>query len=367
MKNLFICWRPIQIINALYYVFDDMENCRGNSDLIVVNDFYESKEIACRLRETKLFRNVYFVEMEKNRSVLDVFLHTLFPGYFLKKKLGKTFDYQYDQLIASGWNYLVYKFVEANHHKLKVIFSEDGIGSYLGDARFFEFIGPRQRLMKTLLNRGPFSVKIAVQYVALPELCDVEKYDYPIEKLKIDFENKRFVSLVDQVFLTQETQLDAKGKCIILDQLVDNNLCESNSRTKIELYTYISDYLKNVRLICRKHPNDHTDEIEKALYMEYDDSRHPWELIALHSIHDKDILVSFHSTSTVVPKLTFGKEPYVICLYKLMDFTNTDEIIEVDLFFQKVRSQYAEPEKIIIPETIDALRDQLIRLSPEAV
>jgi hypothetical protein len=165
MRVLFICWRPYQIINAINFVVNNIEQAKGNADIIVVDDFRHSEKVYSRIKKENIFNDVFYAKMESERSNVEIIKNLLFPRMFIKNKFGKTFDFKYDTIIASGWNYLVYKFYEVNNKNVRMILFDDGVGSYLGDNRTIEFKGYKQRIVAKFLNRGPFSVKISAQYL----------------------------------------------------------------------------------------------------------------------------------------------------------------------------------------------------------
>jgi len=351
MKTLFICWRPIQLINAVNFVISNYEGSRDNSDLIIVNDFTGSEILYNKIKDLQIFKNVIFTEMEKDRTYLQIIRNFLFTKKYIKDKFGNNYNYSYDKIIASGWNYLVYKFDEVNKHKEKFILLEDGIGSYLGDARKYEFRGAKQRILNILFNKGPYSVKVNIQYLAEPELCEASKYSYPIGRVKLNVSNPNFKEVLSKIFNCSFESGDKKPKYIILDQQVESIYDTFQYETKNEIIKMIISNLKGENIILRKHPNMINDEIDYLEEITVQPCVESWELYALNNIQNTDTLISFHSTALIIPKLLYGKEPNIVCLYKLVPSANKSEFFEIDKFFEKIKLLYKESSKIHIPQS----------------
>ena len=76
-----------------------------------------------------------------------------------------------------------------------------------------------------------------------------------------------------------------------------------------------------------------------------------WEIECQNTITDNHVLVSFFSTASFTPKMLYGKEPYVILLYKMLgvEFFNADELVS------GLQSLYSNPQKVILVENLDKL------------
>ena len=77
-----------------------------------------------------------------------------------------------------------------------------------------------------------------------------------------------------------------------------------------------------------------------------------WEIECQNTITDNHIIVSFFSTASFTPKMLFGKEPYVIFLYKTLgiEFFNANKLVN------SLQSLYNNPKKIILVEDLDQLK-----------
>jgi hypothetical protein len=74
---------------------------------------------------------------------------------------------------------------------------------------------------------------------------------------------------------------------------------------------------------------------------------------------DDRCLVSINSTALFNPKLLFDQEPYIIFVYKLVKLFYDWSLFEgtIKLFVE----EYRDKEKIMIPESIEELREYLDR------
>ena len=83
-----------------------------------------------------------------------------------------------------------------------------------------------------------------------------------------------------------------------------------------------------------------------------------WEIECQNTITDNHVLVSFFSTASFTPKMLYGKEPYVILLYKMLgvEFFNADELVS------SLQLLYSNPEKVILVENFDELHAVIEKL-----
>ena len=75
------------------------------------------------------------------------------------------------------------------------------------------------------------------------------------------------------------------------------------------------------------------------------------DLEAADFVNEDSILISFFSTAAFTPKLLYGKEPYLLFLYKLI----REPVFHADQVVDGLRRCYFRPEKIMVPETITEL------------
>lgn len=359
MRVLFICWRPYQIINAINFVVNNIEQAKGNADIIVVDDFRHSEKVYSRIKKENIFNDVFYAKMESERSNVEIIKNLLFPRMFIKNKFGKTFDFKYDTIIASGWNYLVYKFYEVNNKNVRMILFDDGVGSYLGDNRTIEFKGYKQRIVAKFLNRGPFSVKISAQYLNQDGLINPLNFDYPIIRSELNLHDEMFANTIKRVFGIDQNKKEQSPKVIILDQPIFYENDISNDEIKYKLFEKINNLFSPVPIVYRPHPNQKNIWDGESVNAMLQDTDVPWEFYVMNSITDKDILFSFHSTAITVPKLMFNIEPTVCYLYKIINNLEDREEISFEEYLNKFESLYKAPEKIYIPNSENELEDMI--------
>ena len=112
--------------------------------------------------------------------------------------------------------------------------------------------------------------------------------------------------------------------------------------------------------LLRLHPRDTLPE-DTALSV--DEIRNLWELECIRQIGDDHVLIGAFSTSQFMPKILTGREPTIICTYKLLfSDLSRDPWPEVDRFISAFRKNYSGRDKIFCPETMEELKALLAKL-----
>jgi len=106
LRTAYICYRGFQVLNCPNFVYHNIRDTSGSSDIYIVDEFFAAKDIADRLRKTGIFNNVIFVkDIPDRRFFLNRNLGQLFPEKYLQYRLGlgKGPESDYLQLVTCGW------------------------------------------------------------------------------------------------------------------------------------------------------------------------------------------------------------------------------------------------------------------------
>ena len=146
MKCLYYCTTPFQLLTALNMQFNHIipsEAENEKADIIVANIFKNAEDISRRIKNTKLFNNVYLINEEdhKNHSngfskAFAIARNTMFPGRLLKQQFNcKSIDFlkqKYNVIVSSVFSHTVAALLTLNRNA-EYIMMDDGMASYFGN------------------------------------------------------------------------------------------------------------------------------------------------------------------------------------------------------------------------------------------
>ncbi len=351
MRYLYYCNSTYQLLNVLNLhwhrknaAFEQIEDY--HADVLILNSFAGARPIYEIVKQHDVFDHVRLIDKAYNqgafhsvRTVLDA----LSPAFYMRDKYGISSNEVkdlYDVICAPKYSLVVDQIWRLNE-KAKLHLIEDGIGSYFLDIPF----ASNSRLI-SMFSRNDFH--------------DYEKL-YLVDRSYYLAENKERVVEIpkfDEGYLKQ-----------IREALSSFNVDDCNDRKIF----WLSQFLNNVKfnemvddvldtlvpykddLVFCQHPRNPMKNVHN--FKESDNSQ-IWEfrLLNMDDI-DRKLFISIHSTACFSAKMLYDYEPYVILFYKLGD----DEVTHVTEDFEEVirrfKESYSDPDKIMIPETIDEFKD----------
>jgi hypothetical protein len=363
LRTAFICYRGFQVLNCINFVYNNIRDTAGSSDIYIVDEFFDDKAIADRLRETGIFNNVILVQDIPDRSLsLNRHLGQIFPKKYLQYRLGleKELLADYLQLVTCGWNKLFIRYAEFLQGKdIKTFFLDDGIVSYIGNMRHNEYRGLINKKIKPFFGKGPYSIKIDGLYLNNINQNQSTMIEHVAELPKLLTAKKEFKELLNYVFGYNEKCLNTKY--VFLDQFTNKEIDMEKVVTKEALWGKIAAIVPRGELLIRLHPHDSSKMDLPGVV--FDKKRSLWELVCINEVNDQNVLIGYCSTALITPKFIFDQEPTIICLYKLAEFKNKEKAQEIDNVFMRLRNSYRQKERVIIPESIIELESILKRLA----
>ena len=360
MRNkeyLFLCSTEYAIFNSINAVLQNVGGCKGYADIAIFHRTKNTISISKRLREKKIFSEVYDFSFFGTNNTITLLMLLAFPKYFLNKVCfyGQSFCSKknaYRVLVSQ--NYLFASLFLRIYRKATVFFIEDGLSSYTGRT-----VEPKRRSSSfTLANKIIFKGALEVQKQLLykPEMYTGSAYC--IEELQIpETKNKNFFNLI---FGYKDNTLYKVHKFVYLGTpyygLKDLMINSDDARDNLEYRSrHIVDTMlkgtKENRFIYREHPLESVDKDCYKELCEFDLYNNVWEIECQNTITNQHILVSFFSTALFSPKILYGKEPYLIFLYKILGI----ELFKANELISSLKSAYINPEKIILVKNIDEL------------
>ncbi|MEA5092082.1 hypothetical protein SDC9_12875 [bioreactor metagenome] len=363
MRTAFICYRGFQVLNCINFVYNNIRGTAGSSDIYIVDEFFDDKDIAERLRKTAIFNKVILVKDIPDRSLsFNRHFGQVLPKKYLQYRLGlkKEPISDYKQLVTCGWNKLFIRYAEFLKGKdIKIIFLDDGIVSYVGNMRDNEYPGLINKKIKPFFGKGAHSIKIDELYLNNIAQNQSSMVDHVRELPKLVNAKKEFKELLNYVFGYNEKCLNTKY--VFLDQFTNNDINMEKVISKAALWGKIAAFVPKGELLVRLHPHDTGTMDLPGVF--FDKKRSLWELVCINEVNDKNVLIGYCSTALITPKFIFDEEPIIICLYKLVEFRNKEKAQEIDNVFMQLRESYRRKERVIIPGNITELESVLEKIS----
>lgn len=349
MRYLYYCNSTYQLLNVLNLhwhrqnaAFESIENY--TADLILLNTFPGSSEIADIIRRENCFDRVYSLEKTFNKGVfhtLYTLLDTISPSFFMWDKhhiRKKDIHDRYDVIEAPKYSLVVDQIWRLND-KAYIDLIEDGTASY---DLVIPFRPDSDRIEKARQIMGCKDFRDYRRlYLVNPDLYTGENVERIVKLPKFD---ERYFEHVRTLFVSFN-QYEEKS-IYWLSQFFNN---VKINITIDEVLKELSVYKDDVLFV--QHPRKHLNN--KQGFAETD-GKQIWELQILNmdDVENK-LFISAHSTASYTAKMLYDKEPYLILFYRLGERWVTASTPEFDDFLEKFRNSYRNPEKVMIPESIE--------------
>lgn len=358
-KYLFICSSQYAILNSINAVLNNVEECKSNADIVIFHRTDDMKNLSERIKEDKLFGNVYDFPFINNMNAIMLMLLFVFPKFFLSKmcltdKSLFLVKNRYNVLVSQSQLYAsLFRRIFKN---AEVYLIEDGLSSYTSRT-----VDPLRRsvyfsLANKIFFKGTLLTDVKIQLLYEPKMYSGEIDNIiklPTHNSKNNilynrvFEYKYNFIYNSHIFVYIGTPLYGL-KALMLNP--NKTIDDFDDKCKFIVESAMKAS-KKTEFIYRTHPIENVDEDYYKKYCKFDICNNMWEIECQNTITDNHILVSFFSTAAFTPKLLYSKEPYVIFLYKILgvEFFNADELVYC------LRSTYSNPQKVILPKSIDEL------------
>ena len=355
MRYLYYCNSTYQLLNLMNLHwhrknagFEKIVDYKA--DLLLLNSFDDAPEICKIVLNDGVFDHIFFIDKAYNtgpfHSVVSL-IDALSPAFYMKDKYQiekKEITNKYDVIMAPKYSMVVDQIWKLNKYA-KLHLYEDGIGSYYDDIPF----EPRSAIFKTVnkLQRHGDFWNYESLYVVDKKMFSGK---YPERVKEIPKFNEVYLNHVKELFHDFAFNNYGEKDIFWLSQFLNN---EEYNRMVDEVLQKLLPYKERV-LFCQ-HPRKH---LENKYGFTESDKKQIWEmkLLNMDDINRK-LFVSIHSTACFSAKMLFDFEPYVILFYKLGSLEVAHVSNEFEQTLLKFRNSYRNPEKIMIPESMEELSD----------
>jgi hypothetical protein len=326
--------------------FESIKDYHG--DLILLNTFPGADEIAEIVRKENIFDQVILLQKTFNQGALHK-LYTLLdmvsPSFYMydKHKIRrKEILDRYDVITAPKYSLMIDQIWRLNKHACLDLI-EDGTASY-----------------DLVIDFGPDSPKIdrMRKYVGCNDfrnyrclyLINKDLYTGPNEERvrEVPKYDKDFFEEVRGMFASFYQDFDKD--IYWLSQFFNN---KDFNITIGEILKTLLPYKDDLLFV--QHPRNHLDN---KFGFDETNGKQIWEiqLLEMDDIENK-LFIAAHSTALYSAKTLYDLEPYLILFYRLGERWVTAATPEFDAFLEKFRNSYRDPEKVMIPETLEEFKE----------
>ncbi len=361
----FACTTPYQVIGAISIVLSE----KLEADIFICDTFSGCVELSDRLDDMKIFQNVYCVSYNdikpglikmpsKLASCLIPLLQIIQPERYISRILSE--DVAYETFYMSSRAHikmLLCSVLKKRNAEMKIVFFDDGLGSYqenshaLNAGRWYRW-SESMLGMNKILNPKLISIQLYLYKMAqLPQYLK----NCPIRQMsRLNWNNEHENKLLKTLFGLENTK-EHNEKIILFDNYRD-------SKSRIEMFKKIDVCFQKVfdlagadNILFKGHPRSlvtpripFTNIAKQGLPME----------VIYSDMDDLEsrILIAYNSTAVYTPKMLFGKEPWVICLHRIVGTAPQEN---PEGIYQMFLSEYKTPQKLLAPNSIEELQNIL--------
>lgn len=327
---LFICDTPRQIISAIQIRMNILK--QDDVDIIITDDMRGASNLVNKIKNLKLFRNVYHVKGTKltftGKSSIECFSE-IFKFEFGKSL--KSIYYKYLEEVSFGWDviyfynitmflYYIYDRSLTKKTSTSLIRYDEGLFCYPVISlnrisrryKFIEFIR-RIKRKKSLINSN---ISYEVFYPEL--LSTVTNGECTANKIPFITRDEKTRKLLNEVFSFNANEFDYvfSSKYIYFPAAFNQ---DGINISEIEIVNKIAKVLGKDNIIIKTHPRDKSDIYKEYGYQVYRRSDVPWEIIQLNFDFSKNVFITLTSTAPIEASLLFADSivtyylfPYII-------------------------------------------------------
>lgn len=347
----FFCNGPLNLLNAIVFVLSNELNSKGKSDLYIGGEFRDAEMIAERIRQRRVFENVYFVEdflNLKGNKIMHKISALFFPKHTLIKYSNNTVGYKirYSKICYFSSDFFALVCLRVFKYD-SLIRLDDGLGSYFGNIALRA--SKKMLFLHKYVFRGKLIQPFTKLYLNCPEFYKGELENIICKMPEIQ-SSREICDTLFEVFQYQKNNLYNEHKVVFLTQYFSSHY---NYKTEKKILDLLQE-LYGDRFLVRIHPRQKTSDYD-SFYV--DQINNMWELECLEQLKGNNVLISVYSTAQVFPKLLFDKEPYVIFLYKLMFDNVSDNMYckDADSLISSLTNAYKHKNRIYVPTTFEEL------------
>ena len=369
---LFFAWTDIQLINCVntkcnYYKTE-------SADLLLYNCVRVSERLVEIIRRKKIFSNIYTIEVpdlyKENKktgiSKIFLFLNRFKQRKYFLEEINHIFTKKKYEIfiVAAFWSETlnIFKCLRKYNKEIFIEIVEEGMANYDGSKNWIFRTAPASNIESII--RGLFYCRnlgitakrrVRCFYLYRQEISWTHLRD-KVHKLPVV--SKKNNPVLYEIFeawheITDDS-LYRKSKYIFI---ADAPCYKKNSQDILKDLIKVTPQIIKENSIIKLHPLYSTYIKENVALSEekmWIDSREaPIETILFQCDMDHKVLIINRSSSLLYVKCMLDKEPYVVLTYKIQPHYEKEEKERFDYFVTKLKGVFENPNKIIIPGTLE--------------
>lgn len=348
-RNLIIANTYFQLITAINIVINNLKD--DLNDIIITDISVGSESKAEKLKNLKIFHNVYYITYKELNSGNKI---KKYIKYLFNRKtiLHNQFSTFYDDLIFYNLNILTYSLIDElyKYNKNLVCFRYDeGFVTYTINLKNNNF----NNIIRVILGKTNINKLIKRVFLYHPKLVCYE-HNYQIVSIPIlDKKDIKLKNILNNVF--DYKKINIPQKYIFLEE---SFFCDNQDINDYDLILKIANIVGKDNLIIKLHPRNKVNRFKDIGIHTWGENNIPWEVIQMNEdFHDK-IILTISSNSLLASKLYFNED---IKSYYLFKCTNkvpklvTNSYLD---YLNKIKNTIGL-DNIMIPNSEDELMNYL--------
>lgn len=312
--NVFFCRTPIHVFRAVQLTMQLETKTEG--DIYVFDTFPFSEEIANRLKEKKIFSNVYYIKdrdyLKKGKA--EGLRTTILPSEFKNILRGKKYGQIFLFNIYGAFNELIVNVLKKNNEKLVVNMVEDGPSIY--HIEEYEE-GVVRKYLYPIFGMISYLDCIDYWWFSNPELMKPLGNGKKKELPKVNKKNKEFIEVINYIYSYEDNPLITDADVIIMEECYWNDGLLKNGEDYL-LFKEVKDSFASKNIVVKLHPRTKENRF-KDEFQTVPANGIPWEVYALNMDMNKKILVSLSCATMISTKLLYDEETYSLLLYPILE------------------------------------------------
>lgn len=351
MKKLFLCETPFQIIMALC-LKQQCANSNDQVDVIIADTFNGYKNISNRIKELKLFNNVYNANINIEPAIKKIkkIKYVIMTKNFLREIFEGKIEL-YDELFFWNYNYYtisIKEYLSRKNKNMKSFVFEEGYISYFSSYKkkptsfLMKLVNIKNVIMK---HQKIYEENMDGIYLFEPDLllykpaCTIFKIDRKTLETKKFQENIKYIFNIDDVILKYDK------KYIIFEE------CHPEYDDE-KIFDEIIERVGKDNVIIKLHPRRKINRFAKKGVKTLGNDGAPWEAIALAKDFSKNVLISIGSGSITSHRMLFGNNMNAYLLFKFCG-SDLEEFNEKNMKFWNKLESKNDNHGIHIPDTLE--------------
>lgn len=342
---------PFQALNAINLVCNSLT--KNDRKVLFYRDYSaESHSILLGIKKYHIFDCIYEYDLERKDNIFKYIINDVVqavnPLMFVKWITKAHVDLHkesFDKITITSGTELEVALARI-YPTASIIAYDDGLGSYVGDIVHDH----KLNIIWKLLGRRTDSIWPECLYVNNVEFCDSKLSKNKKKLLTLENTKDNYSSMVYDIFGVSNSSVYDSRHLVYLSQPL-GELGANMDRYEDLIENALNEFKEFG--IYRKHPRDSRKTMLEFIQ---DDSNCIWELICGDRVDNNSVLIACCSTTQIMPKILYNKEPWIIFTYKIYGIDKT-EFYKTRFYpvITRLRSCYTNKYRIVEPASIEEL------------